>query len=136
MFMALPVFAAATNKSVCLQRNAGIWSTSTYWAASGASAAEWISVTVGMLKWAPTFCSIFRALRSPIPVNESNLERFAFRYDPLNINGISSDSYPTPAKRPRYSLLDKSKIKTTFNIKVPFYENSLEKCIKILKDES
>ena len=53
-----------------------------------------------------------------------------------NINGISSDNYPTPAKRPRYSLLDKSKIKTTFNIKVPFYENSLEKCIKILKDES
>ena len=53
-----------------------------------------------------------------------------------NINGISSDNYPTPSKRPRYSLLDKSKIKTTFNIKVPLYENSLEKCIKILKDES
>jgi dTDP-4-dehydrorhamnose reductase len=51
------------------------------------------------------------------------------------LNGISTDEYPTPAKRPRYSLLDKSKIKTTFNIKVPNYETSLEKCIKILKNE-
>tara|TARA_B100001059_G_C17803199_1_gene567507 strand:- start:303 stop:1163 length:861 start_codon:yes stop_codon:yes gene_type:complete len=51
------------------------------------------------------------------------------------LNGISTDEYPTPAKRPRYSLLDKSKIKTTFNIKVPNYEISLEKCIKILKNE-
>ena len=51
------------------------------------------------------------------------------------LNGISTNEYPTPAKRPRYSLLDKSKIKTTFNIKVPNYEISLEKCIKILKNE-
>lgn len=52
-----------------------------------------------------------------------------------NINGISTDEYPTPAKRPRYSLLDKSKIKRTFNIRVPHYEDSLQKCIKILKNE-
>lgn len=51
------------------------------------------------------------------------------------LNRISSYEYPTPAKRPSYSLLDKSKIKTTFNIKVPSYENSLQKCIKILKNE-
>ena len=48
---------------------------------------------------------------------------------------ILTDEYPTPAKRPSYSLLDKSKIKTTFNIKVPSYESSLGKCIKILKNE-
>ena len=52
-----------------------------------------------------------------------------------NINGISTDKYPTPAKRPKYSLLDKSKIKTTFNIKIPNYEKSLHKCINILKNE-
>ncbi|MDB4164471.1 dTDP-4-dehydrorhamnose reductase, partial [Flavobacteriaceae bacterium] len=52
-----------------------------------------------------------------------------------NINGISTDEYPTPAKRPRYSLLDKSKIKRIFNIRVPHYEDSLQKCIKILKNE-
>ena len=51
------------------------------------------------------------------------------------INGVSTDEYPTPAKRPRYSLLDKSKIKRTFNISIPKYEHSLEKCIKILKNE-
>jgi dTDP-4-dehydrorhamnose reductase len=52
-----------------------------------------------------------------------------------NLNPISTIEYPTPAKRPYFSLLDKSKIKTTFNINVPGYENSLEKCIKILKNE-
>jgi dTDP-4-dehydrorhamnose reductase len=48
---------------------------------------------------------------------------------------ILTEEYPTPAKRPRYSILDKSKIKTTFNINVPNYKISLEKCITILKDE-
>ena len=51
------------------------------------------------------------------------------------LNEISSDQYPTPAKRPRYSLLDKSKIKTTFNIRIPKYQDSLKKCIKTLKNE-
>ena len=48
---------------------------------------------------------------------------------------ISSDNYFSEAKRPKYSLLDKSKIKTTFKINVPNYENSLEKCITIIKNE-
>jgi dTDP-4-dehydrorhamnose reductase len=48
---------------------------------------------------------------------------------------ILTEEYSTPAKRPNYSLLDKTKIKTTYNINVPNYENSLEKCIKILKNE-
>jgi len=52
-----------------------------------------------------------------------------------SLNRISSDEYRAPAKRPSYSLLDKSKIKATFNIKVPSHENSLKKCIKILKNE-
>ncbi len=48
---------------------------------------------------------------------------------------ISTFEYPTPAKRPYYSLLDKSKIKTTYNVNIPNYKSSLEKCIKILKNE-
>ena len=52
-----------------------------------------------------------------------------------NINGISTDEYPVQAKRPRYSLLDKSKIKRTFKIRVPHFDYSLQKCIKILKNE-
>lgn len=46
------------------------------------------------------------------------------------ISGIPSSAYPTPAKRPQYSLLDKSKIKNTFGVIVPSYKESLQKCLK------
>ena len=45
------------------------------------------------------------------------------------ISGIPSAAYPTPARRPKYSLLDKSKIATTFGVVVPGYRESLEKCM-------
>jgi dTDP-4-dehydrorhamnose reductase len=51
------------------------------------------------------------------------------------IIGISTKEYPTAAKRPKYSLLDKTKIKKTYNIIVADYKESLEKCIKILQNE-
>ena len=57
-----------------------------------------------------------------------------FRYDTV-LNGVSSKDYPTLAKRPQYSLLDKSKIQSTFNISIPEYKYSLKECIKILKNE-
>ncbi len=41
------------------------------------------------------------------------------------IKPISTEQYPTPAKRPRYSLLDKTKIKDTFAIEIPNWEESL-----------
>ena len=47
------------------------------------------------------------------------------------VNGIPSSSYPTPAKRPAYSLLDKSKIKEVFRINVPHYKESLKKCLML-----
>jgi dTDP-4-dehydrorhamnose reductase len=46
------------------------------------------------------------------------------------ITGIPTTDYPTPAKRPHYSLLDKSKIKNTFGVIIPDYLESLEKCMK------
>ncbi len=49
-----------------------------------------------------------------------------------NVGGIPSSDYPTPAKRPAYSLLDKSKIKTTFGVEVPDYKVSLKKCMELL----
>jgi dTDP-4-dehydrorhamnose reductase len=49
------------------------------------------------------------------------------------ISGIPSSAYPTPAKRPQYSLLDISKIKNTFGVVVPGYRESLEKCMGLLK---
>jgi dTDP-4-dehydrorhamnose reductase len=53
----------------------------------------------------------------------------------IQINGVSSEEYPVTAKRPKYSLLNKTKIKNIYNIKVPYYRDSLEKCIKILQSK-
>jgi dTDP-4-dehydrorhamnose reductase len=49
------------------------------------------------------------------------------------ISGIPSSDYPTPARRPHYSLLDKSKIATTFGVVVPEYRESLERCMGLLR---
>jgi dTDP-4-dehydrorhamnose reductase len=49
------------------------------------------------------------------------------------VSGIPSSDYPTPAKRPHYSLLDKSKIATTFGVVVPGYRESLERCMGLLR---
>jgi dTDP-4-dehydrorhamnose reductase len=46
------------------------------------------------------------------------------------VNGIPSSAYPTPAKRPAYSLLDKSKIKRVYGVNVPDYKESLKKMSK------
>lgn len=45
------------------------------------------------------------------------------------INAISSDAFPTPANRPNFSLLDKTKIKETFNVSVPYWKDSLEEML-------
>ena len=52
------------------------------------------------------------------------------------INSISSEEYFIKTKRPKYSLLNNSNIKNTFEIKQMNYLDSLKKCIKILQDES
>lgn len=44
-----------------------------------------------------------------------------------NVGGITSASYPTPAKRPEFSLLDKKKIKSIYNLEIPNYKESLKK---------
>lgn len=51
------------------------------------------------------------------------------------VNGIPSSAYPTPAKRPAFSLLDKSKIREVFSITVPHYKDSLTRCMKLLRSE-
>jgi dTDP-4-dehydrorhamnose reductase len=48
------------------------------------------------------------------------------------ISGISTSAYPTPAKRPKYSLLDKSKIKSVYGVVVPEYITSLRRCMRLL----
>ena len=49
------------------------------------------------------------------------------------VRPIETKDYPTPAKRPHYSVLNKSKIKTDFNIQIPNWRDSLDKCILKLK---
>jgi dTDP-4-dehydrorhamnose reductase len=45
---------------------------------------------------------------------------------------ITTDQYPTPAKRPAYSVLDKTKIKETFKLTIPDWKMSLNNCMHIL----
>ena len=51
-----------------------------------------------------------------------------------DINPCYSEEFPSPAKRPHFSVLDKRKIKETFGIKVPYWTDSLEVCIKQLAE--
>jgi dTDP-4-dehydrorhamnose reductase len=53
---------------------------------------------------------------------------------PCDIKPISTKEYPTPAKRPAYSVLDKSKIQKTYGIKLKKWKQSLENCIKQLQN--
>lgn len=48
------------------------------------------------------------------------------------INPIESKDYPTPARRPFYSVLNKTKIKQTFNIEINHWKESLQSCLKHL----
>lgn len=45
------------------------------------------------------------------------------------VNPIETKEYPTPAQRPHYSLLNKSKIKKEFNITIPYWKDSLDECL-------
>ena len=49
------------------------------------------------------------------------------------VNPIPSSAYPTRAKRPFYSVLDKSKIKDTFDIKIDHWTTALQRCLERMK---
>ena len=48
------------------------------------------------------------------------------------VNPIETKEYPTPAKRPHYSLLNKTKIKEDFGITIPYWKLSLQQCLQKL----
>ena len=50
------------------------------------------------------------------------------------VRPIHTSEYPTPANRPHFSVLDKTKIKETYDMEIPYWEESLRKCIEKLKD--
>ena len=49
------------------------------------------------------------------------------------VRPLHTEDYPTPAKRPAYSVLDKTKIKKTYGIEIPYWEESLADCIAKLQ---
>lgn len=56
--------------------------------------------------------------------------------DTCKVTPIPTADYPTAATRPAYSILDKSLIKRTYNIEIPHWEESLQRCIEIIKSSN
>jgi dTDP-4-dehydrorhamnose reductase len=50
------------------------------------------------------------------------------------VNAITTEQYPTPAKRPRYSVLDKTKIQQAYNIQLKDWKSSLQNCLNKIKE--
>jgi dTDP-4-dehydrorhamnose reductase len=51
------------------------------------------------------------------------------------VNPIGTKDYPTPAKRPHYSVMDKTKIKQAFGITIPYWKESLKACMQQLEKQ-
>ena len=49
-----------------------------------------------------------------------------------HVSPLHTSEYPTPAARPHYSVLDKTKIKQTYGVEIPYWEESLKECVDIL----
>jgi len=52
------------------------------------------------------------------------------------VNPLTTEQFPTPAKRPKYSVLDKTKIQQTFSIELKDWKESLKTCIAKLKENN
>lgn len=59
-------------------------------------------------------------------------EIFTLNNIQINLKSIPTEAYPTLAKRPKYSVLDKTKITTTFGIPINNWKESLKKCTQLL----
>ena len=71
--------------------------------------------------------------------NEGQCSWYDFAKEIFHQKGVSIDlkpiltsAYPTPAKRPAYSVLDKTKIKSTFGVEIKEWQTSLATCINQL----
>lgn len=53
-----------------------------------------------------------------------------------DVQPLHTEEYPTAAARPHYSVLDKTKIKKMYGIRIPYWEDSLKECIQLLEQEN
>lgn len=58
---------------------------------------------------------------------------FALAHIPCKVLPITSDQYPVKTPRPHYSILDKTKIKQTYGLEIPYWLDGLERCLKQLQ---
>lgn len=54
---------------------------------------------------------------------------FRIKNSEIRVNAINTTAYPTPAKRPKFSVMDKSKIKNTLKLEIPYWADSLKTCM-------
>lgn len=52
----------------------------------------------------------------------------------IKVNAIGTSAYPTPAKRPSFSILDKRKIKSLYNVEIPHWADGLQRCLNVKCD--
>jgi dTDP-4-dehydrorhamnose reductase len=72
----------------------------------------WHFANEGVASWYDLACAVFE------------YQKMACKVMP-----ISTSEYPTPAQRPPFSVLDKSKIKSAFGLQIPYWRESLKKCL-------
>lgn len=102
---------------------------------------------------APTYCAdlamVILSQLEKFPLHKNNIYHYSnegvaswydFAYEIMQMNQlkcsvqpIPTSGYPTPAARPSFSVMDKTKIKTNFNITIPHWKESLAKCIQQLR---
>jgi len=59
---------------------------------------------------------------------------FELSHISCDVSPIETKDYPTPATRPHYSVLNKAKIKDTFQLTIPYWKDSLQQCLTALQD--
>jgi dTDP-4-dehydrorhamnose reductase len=57
---------------------------------------------------------------------------FEYKNIDCKVHPIITQQYPTPASRPHYSVLNKFKFKSEFHLDVPYWRDSLQKCLKLM----
>lgn len=99
-----------------------------------ADLAEAIMVIISSGKWVPGIYNFS---------NEGVISWFDFANEikrqinsSCDVSPLTTDQFPTPAKRPKYSVLDKTKIQQTFSVQSRDWKESLNVCISKLKAES